>query len=73
MEYSFYGVFLCEDFSGARVVRDMTKAVTELLAGNAAKQRSDLHRNEPVSNRAKNKKPLKEKCRLRERLSPLFR
>lgn len=36
----------------------MTKAVTELLAGNTAKERLDLHRNEPVSDRAKNKKSL---------------
>lgn len=34
----------------------MTKALTELLEGNAVKQWLELHRNEPVSNQAKNKK-----------------
>lgn len=39
----------------------MTKALTELLADSAVKQWLELHRNEPVSYRAKNKKPLSRK------------
>lgn len=39
----------------------MTKALTELLAGSAVKQWLELHRNEPVSYRAKNKKSLSRK------------
>lgn len=61
VEYSFYGVSL-QRLLRCRVGRDMTKAVTELLAGNTAKHQLGLHRNEPVSNWAKNKKPLSRKA-----------